>query len=129
MDRIIIETKKTNLNPNNSQGIKKNNMIFTSQKAAIDPVEGNVMAPWDIKAQTEHVIKNIVAIVEAGGGTRKDIVQINVYLQHVSYAQEMNEVYRKSFPPDELPARSVTIMDFTGDGGILVEMSAIASVG
>lgn len=126
MDKIIIETKKANSNPMNSQATKKNNILFTSQKAAIDPVDGEIVGIDDIKTQTDRVIRNILAIVEAGGGTRKDIVKITVYLKDKKHVQGLNEVYTQYFP-DELPARSLILTNFAKEE-LLVEMDAIAIV-
>jgi len=126
VDKIIIETKKANSNPMNSQATKKNNILFTSQKAAIDPVDGEIVGIDDIKTQTDRVIRNILAIVEAGGGTRKDIVKITVYLKDKKHVQGLNEVYTQYFP-DELPARSLILTNFAKEE-LLVEMDAIAIV-
>ena len=128
MDKTILFTKKAGVNPNNSQGTIKNNILFTSMKAAIDPETGKLVGVGDIRAQTEKTIQTILAIVEAGGGTRKDIVKINVFLKDIKDFQAMNEVYRKYFP-DELPARSLILPArlFTED--ILIEMDAVAILG
>jgi 2-iminobutanoate/2-iminopropanoate deaminase len=126
MEKIIIETDKANKNPINSQGVKKSGMIFTSQKAAIDPKNGKMVGIGDIRAQTERVIQNILAIVEAGGGARKDIVKMVVYLKDKNDLEGLNEVYKKYFP-DELPARSLILSRFASDD-ILLEMDAVAIV-
>jgi reactive intermediate/imine deaminase len=127
MSKMIIETDQANKNPINSQGVKKNNVLFTSQKAAIDPAENRLIGIGDIKAQTERVIRNILAIVEAGGGAKADLVKINVYLKNKEELQDMNEVYRQFFP-DELPARSLILSTFVDDR-MLLEMDAVAIVG
>ena len=127
MSKMIIETGQANKNPINSQGVKKNNVLFTSQKAAIDPKENQLVGIGDIKTQTGRVIRNILAIVEAGGGTKADIVKINVYLKNKNALQDMNEVYRQFFP-GELPARSLILSTFVDDR-MLLEMDAIAIVG
>ena len=127
MSKMIIETGQANKNPINSQGVKKNNVLFTSQKAAIDPKENQLVGIGDIKTQTGRVIRNILAIVEAGGGTKADIVKINVYLKNKNDLQDMNEVYRQFFP-GELPARSLILSTFVDDR-MLLEMDAIAIVG
>jgi 2-iminobutanoate/2-iminopropanoate deaminase len=127
MGKTIIETKKVGSNPINSQATKKNNILFTSQKAAIDGATGKMVGLGDIRAQTEQVVKNIIWIVEEGGGTRKDIMKINVYIKDSKDIQGLNEVYKKYFP-DELPARSLIHTHFATDD-IMVEMDAIAIVG
>ena len=127
MSKMIVETGQANKNPINSQGVKKNNVLFTSQKAAIDPAENRLVGIGDIKTQTKRVISNILAIVEAGGGTKADIVKINVYLKNKEDLQDMNEVYRQFFP-DELPARSLILSTFVDDR-MLLEMDAVAIVG
>ncbi len=127
MGKTMVETKRAGSNPINSQATKKNNIIFTSQKAAIDPESGKMVGIGDIRVQTNRVIQNILAIVEAGGATRKDIMKINVYIKDSMVISELNEVY-KSYFPDELPARSLIHTHFANDD-ILVEMDAIAIAG
>jgi 2-iminobutanoate/2-iminopropanoate deaminase len=127
MEKTIVETKKAGSNPINWQATKKNNIIFTSQKATINPESGKMVGIGNIRVQTNRVIQNILAIVEAGGATRKDIMKINIYIKDSKVVPELNEVY-KSYFPDELPARCLIHTHFANDD-ILVEMDAIAIAG
>jgi 2-iminobutanoate/2-iminopropanoate deaminase len=127
MDKDIIQTSKVGSTSINSQATKKGNIVFTSQKAAIDGATGQMVGIGDIRAQTEQVIRNIMAIIDAAGGTRKDIMKINVYIRDSKDVQRLNEVYKRYFP-DELPARSLIHTHFASDE-VLVEMDAIAIVG
>lgn len=107
-----------------SQGIEVNGMLFTSGQLPINPASGKIEAE-DITGQTDQVIKNIRAILEAGGYTLEDAVKNTVFLSDISNFAAMNEVYKKYFISD-YPARSAfAIKDLPM--GALVEIETIAA--
>ncbi len=108
-----------------SQAVKVGNMLFVSGQVAIDPETGKLVK-GGIKEQTEQVIKNITAIVEAAGGTLENIVKINVYLADKKYYSDFNEVYRRYFTIN--PPSRTTVEAKPPKEEILVEMDAIAYI-
>lgn len=107
-----------------SQGIEVNGMLFTSGQLPINPASGKIEAT-DISGQTDQVIRNIRAILEAGGYTLEDAVKNTVFLSDISNFAAMNEVYKKYFISD-YPARSAfAIKDLPM--GALVEIETIAA--
>lgn len=107
-----------------SQGIEVNGMLFTSGQLPINPASGKIEAT-DITGQTDQVIRNIRAILEAGGYTLEDAVKNTVFLSDISNFAAMNEVYKKYFISD-YPARSAfAIKDLPM--GALVEIETIAA--
>lgn len=107
-----------------SQGIEVNGMLFTSGQLPINPASGKIEAT-DISGQTDQVIRNIRAILEAGGYTLEDAVKNTVFLSDISNFAAMNEVYKKYFITD-YPARSAfAIKDLPM--GALVEIETIAA--
>lgn len=87
-----------------SQGIRVGEFIFTSGQIPIDPKTG-VVVRGDIKVQTEQVLKNVKAVLEAGGASLDDIVKVTVFVTNIDEYDSINEVYGRFFTKD-CPARS-----------------------
>jgi len=107
-----------------SQGTNAGGFIFCSGQGAFIP-ETNQLVPGGIKEQTRQVIKNIQAVVEAGGSSLDRVVKVTVFLSDWKYFKEMNEAYAEFFGTDHPPARS-TIRGERWPEGHLVAMDAIA---
>jgi len=109
-----------------SQAIKSGQFLFLSGQAGIDPATGKLIAPGDIEAQTEQVMKNIKAILKAGGTSLANVVKVTAFIDDISKFDCFNNVYKKNFVENP-PARStVEIAHFFK--GMCVEIDAIALV-
>ena len=85
-----------------SQAIRAGNLLFVSGQIPIDPSTGKLIDDTSIQAQTRRVLQNMIAIVEAAGGTSQSIVKTTVFLKSINDFAEMNGVYSiffTSFPP------------------------------
>ena len=87
-----------------SQAIKAGGFIFTSGQVAIDPESGKLIA-GDIKVQTQRVMDNLSAVLEAGGCNFNHVVKATVYLADIGDFAAFNEIYGQYFPQTP-PARS-----------------------
>jgi 2-iminobutanoate/2-iminopropanoate deaminase len=87
-----------------SQAIKANGFLFLSGQVALDPKTGELTGN-DIRQQTERVLENIKAIVEAAGSNLHHVVKTTVFLKDMSDFPAMNEVYGRYFSAAP-PARS-----------------------
>ncbi len=106
-----------------SQAIRAAGLIFTSGQIAIDPATSQVVA-GDVSAQTERVIKNLSAILQASGSSLDKVVRCTVFLKNMSDFAAMNEIYGRYFNQAP-PARStVEVARLPKD--VLVEIDAIA---
>ena len=106
-----------------SQAIKAAGMVFVSGQVAIDPATGNVIS-GGIDEQTERVLKNLQAILQAAGTGLEKVVKTTVYLKNMSEFAAMNEVYGK-FWKSAPPARAtVEVARLPKD--VLVEIDVIA---
>lgn len=106
-----------------SQAIEANGFIFTSGQLPINPASGTIEAT-DIAGQTNQVIKNISAILQAADSSLDNIVKNTVYLSDISNFAAMNEVYKQYFKVD-FPARSsFAVKDLPMNA--LVEIESIA---
>eukprot|EP00303_Exanthemachrysis_gayraliae_P005445 CAMPEP_0205998072 /NCGR_PEP_ID=MMETSP1464-20131121/35_1 /ASSEMBLY_ACC=CAM_ASM_001124 /TAXON_ID=119497 /ORGANISM="Exanthemachrysis gayraliae, Strain RCC1523" /LENGTH=209 /DNA_ID=CAMNT_0053371209 /DNA_START=36 /DNA_END=666 /DNA_ORIENTATION=+ len=103
-----------------SQAVKVNNLLFVSGQIPIDPKTGE-FASNEIEGQTKMVFENMKAIVEAGGGTMKDVVKCTVLLADMGDFAKVNEIYASYFT-EPYPARAAFAVK-TLPKGALVEMS------
>jgi len=79
-----------------SQAIEANGMLFISGQIPIDPATGKLVEE-DITVQTEQVMKNIGAILEAAGYTFENVVKSTCLLSDMSNFAAMNAVYGKYY--------------------------------
>jgi len=97
--------------------------VFTAETGAVDPHTGQV-PPGGIGPQTNRLIDNIQAILQAGGCQLSDVTKVTVYLSDLANFGGMNAVYAERFQ-QPYPARSIIIGPLPGEGA-LVAMDAIA---
>lgn len=109
-----------------SQGIVANGFLFTAGQIALDPASGTVV-DGDVVAQTERVLANLGAVIEAAGGSWERVVKTTVYLAEMADFPKVNEVYARAFGSAR-PARS-TVQVAGLPRGVLVEIDAIVAVG
>ena len=108
-----------------SQAIKANGFVFVSGQVAFDPATGNLIS-GGIEQQTEQVMKNLSAILQAAGSGWDKVVKTTVFLKNMSEFGQMNEVYGK-FLKNAPPARStVEVARLPRD--VSVEIDVIALV-
>jgi 2-iminobutanoate/2-iminopropanoate deaminase len=106
-----------------SQAIRANGLVFVSGQVAIDPATQQVIE-GDVGAQTERVMKNLAAILEAAGSGLENVVRSTVFLKNMGDFAAMNAVYGKYFSSAP-PARStVEVSRLPKD--VLVEIDVIA---
>ena len=106
-----------------SQAVKTGNLVFTSGQIALS-TEGVVVGD-DITAQTEQVMKNLGAVLNAAGSSYEKAVKTTCFLADIKDFAAFNEVYGKYF--SSKPARScVAVKDLPK--GVLVEVEVIAEV-
>ena len=86
------------------QARKAGPFLFTSGQIALDPASGKIAAS-DIKRQTRLVLKNLAAVVEAGGGSIEDIVKTTVFIKDMNDFGTINAIYADFFG-EHKPARS-----------------------
>ena len=108
-----------------NQAIINGGFIFTTSQIAMDPTSGQ-LEKEDIKLQTERVIKNLSAVLEAADSDLSKVVKTTVFLKNMDDFSAMNEVYAAYFTGDA-PARSaVEVSRLPKD--VMVEIECIALV-
>ncbi len=105
-----------------SQAVQAENFLFVSGQLAIDPKDNKLVAA-DIAVQTEQVMENIKAILQAADYSLKDVVQTTVYLSSMTLFESFNREYAKYFET-AFPARATVACELKA--GALVEVSVVA---
>ncbi|HEY8029853.1 MAG TPA: Rid family detoxifying hydrolase [Gaiellaceae bacterium] len=108
-----------------SQAIRAGGFVFVSGQVALKP-GAKELSGGSIEEQTEQVLANLGAILEAAGTSLERLVKTTVFLQNLDDFQGMNSVYAKHVG-DTPPARS-TVEVAKLPTGALVEIEAIAAI-
>ena len=108
-----------------SPGMIFGKLVFVSGQAGRDPATG-ALAP-DVTAQTEQVLKNIAAILEAAGSGMPHVLRCGVFLVDMKDFPKMNEVYSRAFGAHRPARTTVQVAGLPGDG-LLVEIDAVAYI-
>lgn len=106
-----------------SQAVISGDLIYTSGQIALDPATQQ-MVQGDIRAQTERVMENLSAVLEAAGVGFENVVKTNIFVVDLGDFATVNEVYGKRFPRSP-PARS-TVQVAALPKGARVEIEMIA---
>ena len=101
-------------------------LVFVSGQGARDPQTGQ-MAGLGIEIQTEQVLRNIEAILQAAGSSLQHVLKCSVFLIDINEFQRMNEVYARMFGAHR-PARTTVQAAALPAEGLRVEIDCIAYV-
>lgn len=123
MEKVFTESAPAAIGPY-SQAMKVGNLVYTSGQIPIDPKSGNVEAA-DIAGQTEQVMQNLKAVLEAAGSSMEKAVKTLCFLTDMGNFAAFNEVYAKYFT--EKPARSCVAVSALPKG-VLVEVEVVAEI-
>jgi 2-iminobutanoate/2-iminopropanoate deaminase len=107
-----------------SQGVAVGELVFTSGQIPLDPATGKPVT-GGIAAETERVIDNLAAVLEAAGSSLSRVVKTTVFLTDLALFAEMNKVYSRRFTGAPLPARSTVEVPALALG-VSIEIEAIA---
>jgi 2-iminobutanoate/2-iminopropanoate deaminase len=107
-----------------SQAIKTGGMIFCSGQIPIDPVTGEFVSN-DVAEQTEQVLKNLSAVLEAGGTDLGNVVKTTVFLSDMSDFAAMNEVYGRYFSENKPARATVQAARLPRDAKVEIECIAV----
>ncbi|HWN10542.1 MAG TPA: RidA family protein [Pyrinomonadaceae bacterium] len=108
-----------------SQAVKTSGLVFASGQIPIDPATGQFV-PGGIEEQTEQVLKNLSAVLEAAGSGLDRVIKTTVFLADMQEFSAMNEVYGRFFK-DAPPARAtVEAARLPRDAKVEIEAIALA---
>ena len=129
MTRSVIQTNSAPapVGPYNQAIVASGRMVFLSGQIALDPATGAIVGEGDVVKQTEQVMVNLKAVLEAAGATLGDVVKTGVFLKDMNDFVTMNGVYATYFDEAIAPARAcVEVARLPKD--VLVEIDCIAVV-
>ena len=109
-----------------SQGIVVDALLFAAGQSGLDPAIG-VLVEGGVGPETEQVMANLTAVLEAAGCSWPDVVKATVFLVDMADFATMNAIYGR-FVGDPPPARS-TVAVAGLPKGARVEIEVIARVG
>lgn len=124
MKKIISAEKAPKAIGPYSQAVEANGMLFISGQIPIDPATGKI-TEGGITEQTEQVMRNIGAILEAAGYTYSNVIKSVCLLNDMDNFAAMNAVYGRYYPenPPARAAYGVVKLPL----GALIEIETIAA--
>ncbi len=128
-DSMAIETISTDNAPGAigpySQAIKAGGMVFCSGQIPIDIATGAFVSQ-DVREQTEQVIKNLSAVLEAAGTSLENVVKTTVFLADMNDFAAMNEVYGRYFDASKPARATVQAARLPRDARVEIDCIAVA---
>jgi 2-iminobutanoate/2-iminopropanoate deaminase len=111
-----------------SQALRVDNLIFTSGQIPLDPATQQVVS-GGITEQTERVLQNLAAILEAAGSSLASAIKTTVFLKDFNDFAAMNAVYARYLAPqDVLPPARTTVEVSRLPKDVLIEIELVARV-
>ena len=106
-------------------GIKCGDMIYTSGQIPLVPGTGEMVT--EVKPAAKRVLENLLAIVEAGGGKKEDIIKMEIFVRDLGDFAAINEVYSEFFGSHRPTRYLVQVADLPA--GAVLEAAATAYLG
>lgn len=107
-----------------SQGILAGDTLYCAGQIGIDPETG-VLVDGGVAAETDQVLRNLGAVLEAADMTFGDVVMASVFLKDMNHFATMNEIYARYFNT-VLPARqAIAVRDLPGNGNVEISLVAM----
>ena len=126
MTQIIATEKAPRAIGPYSQAVAHNGLLYLSGQIPLDPATGQLIE-GDIAAQTERVLENLKAVLEAAGSSLGRVLKTTVYLKDLGEFARMNEVYGRYFPENPPARATVEVARLPRDAR--VEIEAVAAMG
>jgi len=129
MTRKVIRTTQAPapVGPYNQAIAATGELVFVAGQIPLNPSTGEIVGTGDVAKQTEQVIANLTAILQAAGATLEQVVKTTIYLKNMNDFAAVNVVYAQYFAEDTAPARAtVEVARLPKD--VLVEIECIAVI-
>jgi 2-iminobutanoate/2-iminopropanoate deaminase len=124
VERVHSESAPAPVGPY-SQAIAHAGLVFASGQIPLDPRTGKLVS-GEIEAQTEQVIANLCAVLDAAGSSLAHVVKTTVYVTDLALFARINSVYARHFTGPVPPARA-TVQVAALPLGAAIEIDAIAT--
>ena len=120
---IFTENAPAPIGPYN-QAVLKGNTLYTSGQIAINPANGELVVS-NIEAETQQVMQNMKAVLEAAGMTFENVVKTTIFIMNMNDFASINTIYGSYFNKKTAPARE-TVQVACLPNNVNVEISMIA---
>jgi 2-iminobutanoate/2-iminopropanoate deaminase len=107
-----------------SQAIRAGGFVFCSGQIPLDPLTGEFVA-GGVAEQTEQVLRNLSAVLEAAGTGLERVVKTTVFLADMNDFAAMNEVYGRYFTDDPPARATVEAARLPRDARVEIEVVAL----
>jgi len=108
-----------------NQAIKAGNFIYCSGQIAIDPLSNKINCLGDIEKETTQVLKNLFAVLEAGGAKAENVIKTTIFLTDLNNFEVVNSIYKEFFKVKNHPARACVEVSSLPKG-VLIEIDCVA---
>ena len=123
--KVIKTSKAPNPVGPYNQAIKAGDFIYCSGQIAIDPASNEINCLGNIEKETIQVLKNLFAVLNAGGAKPEDVIKTNIYLTDLKNFQTVNAIYSEFFNLESPPARACIEVSSLPKG-VLIEIDCVA---
>jgi 2-iminobutanoate/2-iminopropanoate deaminase len=108
-----------------SQAIRAGNLLFCSGQIPLDPQTMQLVGS-NAAEQADQVLKNLAAVLTAGGASLANVVRTTIFLASMSDFAAVNEVYGRHFGAHKPARATVAVKELPK--GALVEIDCIAAL-
>ncbi len=108
-----------------SQAVRAGDFVFASGQIPLDPKTGEMIA-GDVATQTEQVLRNLKAVLEAAGTSFAQVVKTTVFLADMNDFADMNEVYGRHFTQNAPARATIEAKRLPRDARVEIEAIALA---
>jgi reactive intermediate/imine deaminase len=106
-------------------GASPGSFLFVSGQVPVDPATGQQVR-GDVGAQTERVMENLKAVLEAGGASFDKVVKTTIFVADMADFAQVNETYGRYFP--KAPPARATVQVGALPRGARVEIDCVAAL-
>jgi 2-iminobutanoate/2-iminopropanoate deaminase len=108
-----------------SQAVRAGGFVFASGQIPLDPKTGQFVE-GGVREQTEQVMRNLAAVLEAAGTGLDRVVKTTVFLAEMDDFAAMNEVYGRYFAENPPARATVQAARLPRDARVEIEVVALA---
>ena len=108
-----------------NQALKAGDFIYCSGQIAIDPILNEITCLGDIEKETIQVLKNLSAVLNAGGAKIENVIKTTIYLTDLNNFQKVNKIYSDFFNVEIPPARACVEVSSLPKG-VSIEIDCVA---
>ena len=108
-----------------NQAIKADNFIYCSGQIAIDPVSNKINCLGNIEKETNQVLKNLLAVLNAAGAKAENVIKTTIYLTDLKNFKTVNDIYSEFFKVEIPPARACIEVSSLPKG-VSIEIDCVA---